>query len=235
MRPSAVIRVPRPRRPVPTSEPQLIESGPLPYLLSVPGGPWEGSSPPPLLCFLHGYDEGAPMPIRPALTAHGPLAPTSAPGATAEFVVLAPQMPTRGDVWHRHADAVLETVRQVQALHRTDPARSYLTGFSFGGNGVFDLALEQRDLWAALWPVDPTRVPAEDPGRPVWLSSGEVSRRYQRAYVQRLLLEPPDGDGAGDRVYVDQRQDHVGTARLAYADDRIYRWLLDRRFPLPPG
>jgi predicted peptidase len=216
------------------SEFRLVEAAPLPYLLSLPhtappaAGAW------PLLCFLHGYGEGAPLPIEQALTRHGPLAATSSPRITAEFIIVAAQLPTRGDVWYRYAAAVQEIVQQVQALHRADPRRTFLTGFSFGGNGVFDLALAQRELWAALWPVDPTRVPSADSGRPVWLSSGEISRRSARAFIQRLHLQPLHDAEPGERVYVDQGQDHVGTARLAYQDERIYRWLLSQQL-LSPG
>jgi hypothetical protein len=48
-----------------------------------------------------------------------------------------------------------------------------------------------------------------------------------------LGLEESGAAGPGERVYLDQGEDHVGTARLAYADDRIYRWLLGRRLALP--
>lgn len=211
------------------AELHLVESGPLPYLLSLPAGAVPASGVWPLLCFLHGYDEGAPMPIQRALTRHGPLALASSPAATAEFMIVAPQMPTRGDLWYRYADAVQDLVREVQALHHGDANRTYLTGFSFGGNGVFDLALEQREFWAALWAVDPTRVPHEDPERPVWLSSGEVSRRGEQAFIRRLHLQRLQNGTPGDRVYTDEGADHVGTAALAYRDDRIYRWLLSNR------
>src|SRR5262245_40684178 len=206
----------------------LVKSGPLPYLLSVPGSAPPASGPWPLLGFLHGYDEGAPMPIERAFTRHGPLAAGSSPVATEDFIVVAPQLPARGDLWGRYADAAEEIVRRVQAHHRAHPARTFLTGFSFGGNGVFDLALGRRESWAALWPVDPTRVPPEDPGRPVWFSSGEVSRLRARAFIGRLRLEPLRNAGPTDRVYEDRGRDHVGTARLAYRDDRIYRWLRSR-------
>jgi predicted peptidase len=206
----------------------MVESGTLRYLVSVPALAPPASGSWPLLCFLHGYDEGAPMPIEAALTRHGPLAAGSSPLATADFVVVAPQLPARGDLWPRYTEAVDHIVREVQARHRGDPARAYLTGFSFGGNGVFDLALARLGSWAALWPVDPTRVPPEDPGRPVWFSSGEISRLRADSFIRRLRLEPIQGAGPGDRVYDDRGQDHVGTARLAYRDDRIYRWLLSR-------
>ena len=178
----------------------LVESGPLPYLLSVPGSDPPPSGAWPLLCFLHGYDEGAPMPAERALTRHGPLAAGSSAVAASDFVVVAPQLPARGDLWPRYAEAVEQVVRQVQAQHRADPARTFLTGFSFGGNGVLDLALEQRDFWAALWPVDPTRVPREDAGRPLWFSSSEISRHYAGAFIRRLRLEPLPWRAGGSRL-----------------------------------
>jgi predicted peptidase len=171
------------------------------------------------------------MPIRDAVTRHGPLAGGSSPIARNEFIVVAPQLPACGDLWHRYADAVDRIVFEAPILAQADRRRVYLTGFSFGGNGVFDLALSHPARWAALWPVDPTRVPGEDLGRPVWLSSGAVSRPHRQAYVERLRLEFLQGRDPGDRVYLDDGQDHVGTARLAYQDDRIYRWLLSRATP----
>lgn len=226
---------PCPRRRMNKPDLRVVASTPLPYLLSLPRGASPASEGWPLLCFLHGYDEGAPMPIQQALTRHGPLAANSSSKATADFIVVAPQLPRRGDVWRQYAGDVKEIVQQVQAMHRGDANRSFLTGFSYGGNGVFDLALEQRGVWAALWPVDPTRAPQKDPGRPVWLSSGQVSRREADAFIQRLRLQPAHDGEPSERVYVDQNQDHVGTARMAYEDDRIYRWLLSQQLSAPAG
>ncbi|HEY0020403.1 MAG TPA: hypothetical protein VGC13_29160 [Longimicrobium sp.] len=208
-------------------EPKLIESAPLRYLLSLPRGA-DAADARPVLVFLHGYDEGAPMDIHGALTLHGPLRPGNPAVAVEEFIVVAPQLPVRGDLWMRSADAVRDIVRRVQAEHGGDPRRTYLTGFSFGGNGVFDLALAQPDTWAALWAVDPTRIPPRDPGLPVWLSSGEISRRRQPGFNAMLRLESAGTGLPGDRVYTDAGKDHVGTATLAYREERIYRWLLER-------
>lgn len=207
------------------------ESSRLPYLVSVPGAAEAGSAAWPILFFLHGYDEGPPTSLREALTRHGPLAPTASAAAREGFILVGPQMPARGDLWYRHADHVLEIVRQVQGLRNGDPERTYLTGFSFGGNGVFDLALVQDGVWAALWPVDPTRIPAADIQRPVWLSSGEISRQGKEAFTRRLRLDALRSGSAGARIYEDDGEDHVGTATLAYQDERIYRWLLAQRLP----
>lgn len=211
--------------------PSLVESGPLPYLISEPTPVENNDARWPVLFFLHGFDEGAPTPIQQGLTRHGPFKSSSSPVATQEFVVVAPQLPTSGDFWHRHASDVAEILERALEEHGGDPARTFLTGFSFGGNGVFDLALEQPQLWRALWAVDPTRVPHSAPSQPVWLSSGKISRYSEERFLRTLNLEhlhPQEADHLvpGERIYFDQMQDHVGTATLAYQDDRIYRWLL---------
>lgn len=211
--------------PMHPSDPKLVKSGALPYLVSAP----RTGETLPVLCFLHGYDEAAPLPIEQGVRRHGPLSPTAAAVSTTLFIVVAPQLPRRGDLWHRYADAVKGIVQDVQAEHGGDPERTYLTGFSFGANGVFDLALSQPDMWSALWPVDPTRVPEHDPERPVWLASGEISRRNARAFTDRLRLSSLTESEPADRVYVDYDLDHVGTASRAYGDERIYRWLLEHR------
>ncbi|HEY0673280.1 MAG TPA: hypothetical protein VGD27_13475 [Longimicrobiales bacterium] len=207
-----------------TSGLQVVD-GPLRYLISVPPIP----APRPVLLFLHGYHEAAPEDIHITLTKHSPLNPGAAPLARAEFIVVAPQLPRAGDLWHAQVDAVESIVREVQGEHGGDVARTYLTGFSFGGNGVFDIGIALPQLWAALWSVDPTRVPHADPGLPVWLSSGALSRDLEGGFVGRLHLLPLSGDLGEDRVFTDDRLDHVGTAASAYANVRAYEWLLMHR------
>ena len=209
----------------------VVETSPLKYLIRTCGCGAVPVHAPPLLCFLHGYDEAAPLEICAALTRHGPLQATHPPSALDQFVIVAPQLPTRGDVWHRYAHAVRQIVLEEAQNYGCDEQRLYLTGFSFGGNGVFDLALAQPDLWAALWPVDPTRVPTQPIAMPIWLSIGEIARYQARAFIQRLALEAADSVTTGDRVWCDDGADHVGTATRAYSDARIYAWLRSKRRP----
>lgn len=206
---------------------ELVDADPLKYLVR---GCAAGSAhePPPLLCFLHGFDEAAPLDIFRALTRHGPLAPAAHP-FTERFVLVAPQLPAAGDLWHGYAEAVRRIVLEEARRRGCDVRRLYLTGFSFGGNGVLDLALGRSDLWAALWPVDPTRVPPRPIATPIWLSLGEVSRYQARGFVRRLALQPADAASGADHVWEDRGADHAGTASLAYRDGAIYRWLLGKR------
>jgi predicted peptidase len=197
------------------------------YLLALPGEPESQKALWPVICFLHGYDEGAPMKIEDALTRHGPLRLGNPVRRVNNFIMIAPQLPVRGDIWHRYADGVREIVQDVQKRHGGDPRRTYLTGFSFGGNGVFNLALHQPNFWAALWAVDPTRIPSRDPKLPVWLSFGEAARYNKKGFIRALDLAPIDA--GTDRVYLDEGADHVGSAMRAYRDERIYSWLLTKR------
>lgn len=203
---------------------KLVRDLALPFLLSVPPSVPEDMKA-PVLCFLHGYMEGPPTEIYEGLTAHGPLRPGNSPVAAGDFVVVAPQLPMRGDLWWKYAEAVGEIVAYVEKNLAGDPDRVYLTGFSFGANGVFDLALRFPHLWAALWPVDPTRVPVSDPGLPVWLFSGEASRPNGQRFAERLRLQAP-GEEPGNRIYLDEGLDHVGTATSAYRRADVYRWLV---------
>jgi len=207
---------------------RVVSGHPLRYLLSVPPASGRSGQGFPLLCFLHGYGEAAPRDIRRALTLHGPLRASSSPRARQEFIVVAPQLLIGGDLWNRYADVLRQIVSEVRSENRGDARRLYLTGFSFGGNGVFDLGAAQPDLWAALWAVDPTRAPAKKLKRPVWLSFGEVSRARKQAFVQALDLDPLGEPPEGDRVWLDEGLDHVGSATSAYADERAYDWLLSK-------
>jgi poly(3-hydroxybutyrate) depolymerase len=120
----------------------------------------------PVLCFLHGYDEGAPAPLVEAVTRWGPLSANASPRAH-EFVIVAPQLAQRGDHWARHAEEVWEMAFDAARRFDGDRRALCLTGFSFGGNGVFDLAAARPEAWAALWAVDPTRRPASKPEAPL--------------------------------------------------------------------
>lgn len=207
-----------------------LAAAPLDALVAIPRG-----APAAVLCFLHGYDEGAPAPIEPALTRHGPLAPSAAPAARERFLVVAPQLPRAGDLWHHVAGEVVGVVEAAVRHAGLEGAGALpwcLTGFSFGGNGVFDLAAAQPGRWRALWAVDPTRVPATALGdAPVWLSVGDAARWRGPDFVRRLGLVPvPAGDGVPDesRLWLDAGLDHVGSARHAYADPRPYGWMLAR-------
>jgi len=186
----------------------------------------------PVLCFLHGYGEAAPRPIYEALTLHGPLRPGNSPRVTERFIIVVPQLPEAGDNWHMKSGVVRQIVTTVQTEFHGNPNQTYLTGFSYGGNGVFDLAMTQPEFWTALWSVDPTRLPKANLPRPLWLSFGDASRLQRTAFMQLVSgsreVQPKDKIANSDFVFEDRGEDHVGTAKIAYEEDRIYDWLLSK-------
>ncbi|KAI1712525.1 hypothetical protein DdX_09617 [Ditylenchus destructor] len=207
---------------------QEIHSTPLPYVLSLPPNASKQKDW-PVLCFLHGRDEAAPLPLQQAVTLWGPLSPKNPARIRNEFIIVVPQLPISGDDWHLYAGSVKDIVKHVQCEHGGDPKRTYLTGFSYGGNGVFDLGIKQSDFWAALWSVDPVRMPKEEVKPPTWLSIGEIVRPSTDAYIQQVCLNLLDEELGGDRYYLDEGQNHGGCAYMAYKDERIYDWLITKQ------
>ena len=50
---------------------------------------------------------------------------------------------------------------------------------------------------------------------------GRLIRTQEQSFVRELALGDPDS-----RIWTDDGKDHVGSARAAYGDERIYAWLL---------
>lgn len=196
-------------------------------LVSIPAGqpPKNGW---PVLAFLHGRDEAAPAELGSAMTLHGPLNPQAASIATQEFLVIAPQLPAPGgNVWGSKADHVKSLAQSIASERCGNTKKMYLTGFSFGGNGVLRIGVEQPDVWAALWAVDPTEPPMQRAEQPIWISAGQYSRRYEKEFKDKLKIPVwmPDETPSTDGVYEDSRLSHVETAKKGYSCSAAYAWL----------
>ena len=181
-------------------------------LLSVPPRSATASASRPVLVFLHGRDEASPaLPgsspnIMEKLTLHGPVATSSAKIGINEFVVVAPAAcGARGGDWSNHNVTVADLARIVAAEHGGHLTRIYLTGFSYGGNGVLSIGQDPTGPWAALWAVDPPAVPAGCPPCPVWLSAGRYAHPQAPAFTSILRLQQAAAASSTASVY-----DYVG-------------------------
>lgn len=121
------------------------------------------------------------MAIMEAMSRHGPLRDGNSRAAVDRFIIVAPQLPESAkgkSSWGRYAGEVRRIVAEVPDR---GPHQTFLTGFSFGGNGVLSIAADPTapdDFWAAVWPVDPTEVAGSPRCRRIWLSMGERSRGF---------------------------------------------------------
>jgi hypothetical protein len=95
--------------------------------------------------------------ITAALRSHGPLKPGSALPDD-KFIVVVPQLPGIKKAWNLHARDVEAILACLKDQFNADLGHAYLTGFSIGANGVYDLYNDRTTVhWAKLWLVDPTR------------------------------------------------------------------------------
>jgi predicted peptidase len=204
----------------------------LPDLHASSSGPW------PVLCFLHGDGEavdymGAGKRYKDcfaALRAHGPLK-FEGSLQTSDFIIVAPQLPgLGGDVWEDYAANLEKILLALQVEFDADLRRTYLSGFSYGANGVFDIGDRQQGRWAALWPVDATRIFRQDSRRPpVWLWYGTDTQVMNDENAMGLLeVGSKDKCPTGDKLVSRTGKGHVPTAISAYKDSRVYRWLSQR-------
>ena len=139
------------------------------YLLFLPKG-YEAQADKkwPLILFLHGSGErgtnvwlvsvhGPPKLVKPVVEA--PKNETPEARAQRElamkklsenFIVISPQCPAN-ERWDN--DTLLGLLDHINATHRVDTSRVYLTGLSMGGFGTWSLGVRYADRFAALAPI----------------------------------------------------------------------------------
>ncbi|MBO7748297.1 dienelactone hydrolase family protein [Paenibacillus sp. MWE-103] len=118
------------------------------YKLFVPDR-YDAARPWPLILFLHGIKKrGADLAL---LDGYGLLGTAERePGFG--FLVLAPQCPAHLS-WPAVRHEVLALLDRIVGEYGVDPAAVYLTGFSMGGNGVWDYAARDDGRFAAAAPL----------------------------------------------------------------------------------
>ena len=211
-----------------------IESRSLMYVPSDPG-------PHPVLCFLHGVGEAAadresrqPQLLRRVLEHRSPgWHAENATPLVSRFLVICPQLGRQRRWEPADAEWVDALVSHAIRDHGGDQSRLVLTGFSYGGEGTFQLAGASKFRWSTIWAVDPaiqrtTPRPAADVR--VWIHYGnqQPGRENMVAFREDLGLEPSSENNAAQRLVTELDKDHVGTCVAAYATAEVYDWLVLR-------
>jgi poly(3-hydroxybutyrate) depolymerase len=145
------------------------------------------------------------------------------------FLLICPQLESRRRWEASDAPRIDELVRQAAREHQADPARLALTGFSLGGEGVFQIAAASELDWPSLWAVDPAlqRVPPAPPSSArvlVHHGAQQPGSENMAAFATSLGLSV-QASARSQRVLKVLRQDHPRTCSAAYADTQAYAWL----------
>ena len=119
------------------------------YQVFVPSTHANGRKP-PVIVFLHGSGERGDDGAKPTQVGVGPYIRAHMDSFPA--IVVFPQAP-EGSEWSGNLDLVYATLDAANREFHGDPDRTYLTGLSMGGYGVWDVALKAPGRFAALAPV----------------------------------------------------------------------------------
>ena len=211
------------------------------YQVYVPEG-WEPKQKWPIILFLHGSGErgaegmdetqiGLPAAIR--------IHPERWPA-----IIVMPQVPFNHHHW-TDPDMMGMAMAALGAEEREfhgDPERTYLTGLSLGGYGVWEIARAYPRTFAAIVPVCGGIFWSYQPQR--WERSGELPGEYARALARvpawlfhgaddnvvsprqsELLYDAMKSAGANVRLWEYEKVRHNVWER-AYAEPELPRWLL---------
>jgi hypothetical protein len=122
----------------------------IPYLLYLPKSYYTNQREElPLVLFLHGKGErGNNLQI---LKRQGIPKSISDDKTEFPFILIAPQLPENEEEWY--TKDLISLVEEIESDYSIDENKIYLTGISLGGNGVWKLATEFPNKFAAVVPI----------------------------------------------------------------------------------
>jgi predicted peptidase len=194
------------------------------YLLALPQ---TQDGKPPLLIYLHGFSHSGTN-LEVVLT--GGVPAEIEKGRQLPMIVVSPQCPA-GENW-QYGDMVPRLNRFVDemiATYGADPDRTYLTGFSMGGDGVWTVGAAYPAQFAALAPIgsrysdDKAICALRDV--PVWDFQGE-SDEFVSPDFARNMTAALQKCGGRVKLTLYPETGHEPSSRNAYATDALYSWLL---------
>ncbi len=204
------------------------------YLLQIPRGYNDFSGPQPLLIFLHGAGETGTDPFALRDKAPARFSASAFKGRETSyfpFIMVSPICPEKR--WEpKRVMAVLDQVlAESRFRFKIDPTRIYLTGYSMGGFGTVETAMEFPEHFAAIIPVAGGGEP-DKAGKlqnvSCWFFHGANDEIVPLPSSQ-LLVDAMRKNGHFDvAINVVPNAGH-GIVRQVYCDEKIYRWILTKR------
>jgi predicted peptidase len=145
------------------------------------------------------------------------------------FIVVSPQCPSSTEWYYDRTDTLLKQLLDIVVQrYPVDTMRVYVTGYSMGGIGSWDLAIRYPRRFAAVLPISARREPSWDPctmhDLPVWAFHGAKDDVVPLTKGQDVIdAFRACGGEAKFTVYPDAWHD---AWTRTYGNPDIYEWLL---------
>ncbi len=151
------------------------------------------------------------------------------------FIVISPQCPASTEWYYDRTDTlVMKLLDIVLARYPVDTNRIYVTGYSMGGIGTWDLAIRNPNRFAAIAPIAARREGGWDPcpmkDVPVWAFHGEVDDVVQ-LYKGQDIIDAFRACGGEATFTIYPGVGHDSWTRT-YSNPELYNWMLRQSRPL---
>jgi predicted peptidase len=147
------------------------------------------------------------------------------------YVIIAPQCPANR-FWPDIRGHLLELVEQIVQAHAIDRNRIYVTGFSMGGEGTWDLAANARHVFAAAAPISGGYPPgAADRlvAMPVWAFHGALDDVVPISDTEAIINAIKSlGGEPRFTTYPDLDHGHIVMFKT-YENPELYAWFEQNR------
>ena len=139
--------------------------------------------------------------------------------------------------WPLHEDELLQITDHVVDKFSGDPSRLYLSGLSYGAFGVWYLASQHPEKFAAINPIvgyaHPDLVTSiAEAGLPVWCFAGGKDPVVPVEYFYAGMNKMEQLGHQSVRFTVEEDMSHDAWKRV-YAGEDIYNWFLSHRTRTP--
>ena len=143
-------------------------------------------------------------------------------------IIIAPEAPAGTGAFNKISGNIFALIDDLTADLPIDKNRIYITGYSMGSRGTWDLIMEKPDLFAAAVPVGgpmSAKKAPDVPKIPIWVHYGELDRKDE---FTKLLAALKD---AGNEVKFTEHKgaDHVGFHNQVSKDEAVHEWLFSQK------
>ncbi|MGH7492861.1 MAG: dienelactone hydrolase family protein [bacterium] len=147
------------------------------------------------------------------------------------FYVVSPQCPATTEWYYDRTDTLVrKLIDDVLTRYPVDRRRVYLTGYSMGGIGTWDMGIRHSRLFAAAAPIAARRENGWNAcamtGIPVWAFHGEHDEVVPLSAGQRIVSEFQNC--GGEIIFTIYPNTGHDAWTKTYANPRLYEWLLSK-------